>query len=172
MSRRLLRFARAIYASPDYIEEMGLPVTLDDLAKHRITAHSIVDVRDVQWNRNGKRLRKPKALPKPRWIINDSAALERFVLSREGLAFLATIEGESLTAQGERVRVLPEVEQEGATASLIWAPGFVPSSITPQRPWAMPHPDHPKLRVPFPSLRMKASEKSGDTCGHMVQEVM
>ena len=120
MSRRLLRFGRAMYASPDYIEGMGMPATLDDLAKHRIAANAIVDVRGVQWNHNGKPLSKPKALPTPRWLINDPAALERFALSGAGLTFLSTIEGESLAAQGELIRVLPDYEFEGATASLIW----------------------------------------------------
>jgi DNA-binding transcriptional LysR family regulator len=109
-----------MYASPEYIKEMGEPATPDDLTRHRIAAHSIVDVRGVQWNRSGKAYGKPKALPTPRWLINDSAALERFALSGAGLALLDTIEGEDWTARGELVRVLPEYEQQGATASLVW----------------------------------------------------
>jgi DNA-binding transcriptional LysR family regulator len=120
MSRRLLRIRRAMYASPDYIDEMGVPATLDDLTRHRIAAHSIVDAHDVQWNRCGKAHGKPKALPTPKWLVNNSAALERFALSGAGLALLPTIEGESRTARGELVRVLPEYEQQGATASLVW----------------------------------------------------
>jgi len=120
MGRRLLRVGRAMYASPEYIKEMGEPATPDDLTRHRIAAHSIVDVRGFQWNRSGKAYGKPKALPTPRWLINDSAALERFALSGAGLALLDTIEGEDWTARGELVRVLPEYEQQGATASLVW----------------------------------------------------
>ncbi len=120
MSRRLLRFGRAMYASPDYIEEMGVPATPEDLTRHRIAAHSIVDVRGVQWNQNGKPLGKRKMLPPPRWLVNDLTALERFALSGAGLALLSTIEGESLAARGDLVRVLPEYEEQGATTSLIW----------------------------------------------------
>jgi DNA-binding transcriptional LysR family regulator len=120
MSRRLLRLGRAMYASPAYIEEMGAPVAPEDLPSHRIAAHSIADVRGIQWIYNGKPLGMRKALPKPRWLINDSAVLERFVLSGAGLALLSTIEGESLVAQGELVRVLPGYEKEGTTVSLIW----------------------------------------------------
>ena len=120
MSRLLRHFERAMYASPEYIEEMGTPTTPQDLTKHRIAVHSIVDIRGVQWNRNGKPQGKPEPLPAPKWIINDSAALARFASSGAGLALLPTIEGDSLAARGELVRVLPEYEQRGATASLVW----------------------------------------------------
>jgi DNA-binding transcriptional LysR family regulator len=120
MSRRLLHFERAMYASPEYIAEMGAPSTLGELAGHRIAAHSIVDVRGGQWNRNGKPYGKSQALPTPRWLINDSAALERFALSGAGLALLPTFEGEGWAARGALVRVLPEYGQQGATASLVW----------------------------------------------------
>jgi DNA-binding transcriptional LysR family regulator len=120
MSRRLLHFERAIYASPEYIEEMGVPVTPEDLTKHRIAAHSIVDVRGVQWDHNGKPLGKRKTLPTPRWLVNDLTTLERFALSGAGLALLSTIEEEGWVARGELVRVLPEYGQQAATASLIW----------------------------------------------------
>ena len=120
MSRRLLRFGRAMYASPAYIEEMGVPATPADLDRHRLAAHSIVDVREVQWNYNGKPLGKPRTLPNPRWTMNDSAALERFALSGAGLALLSTFEAQRLVSRGQLIRVLPEYEQEGANASLIW----------------------------------------------------
>ncbi|MGB0591119.1 MAG: LysR family transcriptional regulator [Myxococcota bacterium] len=120
MSRRLLRFGRAMYASPDYIAEMGAPATPEELEQHRIAAHSIVDVRGVQWHHKGEPFSTPKALPTPRWLINDSAALERLALSGAGLTFLSTIDGETLVERGELVRVMPDYAQQGATASLIW----------------------------------------------------
>ena len=51
-----------------------------------------------------------------------------------------------------------------------WLHGFVPSSITQWRPWAMPT-DQPKLRVLLSRPRMKTSGKNGDRCGHRGQEV-
>jgi len=120
MSRLLLHFERGMYASPGYIEEMGAPATPEDLTKHRIAAHSIVDIRGVQWNRNGKLLGKREPLPAPKWMVNDSAALARFASSGAALALLPTIEGESMAARGELVRVLPEYQQQGATATLVW----------------------------------------------------
>jgi DNA-binding transcriptional LysR family regulator len=120
MARRLLHFGRALYGSPRYIDEFGTPDTLKDLERHRVAAHAIVDTRSHRWSRNGKPHGKPAALPTPRWLINDSAALASFVLSGAGLALLSTFEGERLCARGELVRVLPEYEREGATASLVW----------------------------------------------------
>ena len=52
--------------------------------------------------------------------MNDSVALSRFATSGAGLAFLPTLEGQSLVDRGELVRVLPDLQQLGATASLIW----------------------------------------------------
>ena len=120
MTRRLLRLRRALYASRAYIKQFGTPAAFEDLAQHRIAAHSIVDVGGIRWNYNGVPLSEPKALPNPRWLINDSAALERFVLSGAGLALVSTFEGEGWCEQGELVRVLPNYEQEGASASLVW----------------------------------------------------
>lgn len=120
MSRRLFKLSRALYASSSYLEEMGTPKNPDDLAMHRIAAHSIVDVRAIHWHFNGEPLGTSLMLPTPRWLINDSAALERFVLTGSGVAFLTTIEGEALVQQGKLVRVLPQYEQSKATASLVW----------------------------------------------------
>lgn len=120
MSRRLLSFGRAMYASPDYIAEMGAPSSPDELVGHRIAAHTIIDTGKIQWKRRGTSWGKPRPLPTPRWLINNTATLEQFALSGAGLAFLPTLEAAHWTAKGELVRVLPEFEQQGAIASLVW----------------------------------------------------
>jgi DNA-binding transcriptional LysR family regulator len=79
---------------------MGAPKTLDELSQHRLAAHSIVDVRNVPWTRNGAALKFQQSLPKPRWLVNDSAALERFALSGAGLALLMTLEGDAWAERG------------------------------------------------------------------------
>lgn len=53
-------------------------------------------------------------------MMNDSAALERFALSGGGLALLSTFEAAKLVQRGDLVRVLPDYEQDGANASLVW----------------------------------------------------
>lgn len=120
MTRRLLQLNRGVYGSPGYIREMGAPEHPKDLEGHRLAAHSIVDVRGVQWNYNGAPTGKRQKLPNVRWLVNDSAALERFALSGAGLAILSTVEGESMVQQGELIRVMPRYDRGGATASLIW----------------------------------------------------
>ncbi len=121
MSRRLFKFSRAMYATPAYLKEMGMPQGLQDLRHHRIAAHSIIDVRPIDWHKDGSPCDAvAMPLPSPRWLINDSAGLERFVLTGAGLACLTTIEGEALVEQGKLARVLPQYEQTGATASLVW----------------------------------------------------
>lgn len=120
MCRRLLRFTRGVYASPAYLQEMGTPTSLADLPNHRIAAHALADLPGFQWNHNGRPTGAPATLPNPRFIMNDSAALERFALAGAGLALLSTIDGELMTKQEQLVRVLPDYEHQGATASLIW----------------------------------------------------
>ena len=120
ISRRLLQFGRAIYASPDYLREHQAPNSFEDLVKHFIAAHSIVDVRATHWTRQGKLQKEPLMLPSPRWLINDASALERFALSGGGLALMNTVEGDRLVAQGRLSRILPDYEQAPATATLVW----------------------------------------------------
>ena len=120
MSRRLVGVARALYASPQYLAEMGTPSTLEDLAQHRIVAHAVVDTRPFRWERSGAIVAGPRGLPRARWHVNDAMALERFALSGTGVAMLSTVEGDQLTARGELVRVLPEYSHREATASLVW----------------------------------------------------
>ena len=120
MTRRLLQLNRGVYASPDYVREMGAPEHPSELEGHRLAAHSIVDVRGIQWNYHGAPTGKRQKLPNPRWLVNDSAALERFALSGAGLAILSTVEGESMVERGELIRVMPHYDRGGATASLIW----------------------------------------------------
>lgn len=120
MTRRLLRFARGLFASPRYLESAGAPANLEALAKHRIAAHSIVDVRKQQWTYRVKPFAQPQLLPKPTWLLNDSAALERFLQSGAGIGLLPTYVATDLVERGDLVRVLEDFEQTGATASLVW----------------------------------------------------
>ena len=120
MSRHLLNFGRALYASPDYLATQGHPRRLEDLANHHLAGHAIVDLRNLEWVHRGDRVSLRDILPVPRWLINDHAALERFALSGGGLTILSTLDGDQLVEDGSLVRVLPEYTQTGGTASLIW----------------------------------------------------
>lgn len=120
ISRRLLRFERGLYASPDYIERRGQPSSLADLKSHCIAAHSIVDIRESIWTFDGVPLEQPVLLPQPRWLINDAAALERLALAGAGVTLLSTLDEEERLSRGELVRVLPSYAQQQAHASLIW----------------------------------------------------
>lgn len=120
MSRRLFTFGRKMYASPAYIAEMGEPRSVEDLHEHRFAGHSIVDVRENAWRHQGELTSSEGLFPQAKWLINDNAALERFILSGAGIAMLPTFEGEHLCERGELIRILPHYEQEHVTASLIW----------------------------------------------------
>lgn len=120
MSRRLARFTRAMYASPDYLAANGTPHILDDLVTHRIAAHGIVDVRGIRWHHHGAMVDEPYHLPSPRWMVSDASALERLAVSGAGLAILPQMTGDALVASGSLLRVLPDHEQREGIASLVW----------------------------------------------------
>ncbi|MBD90112.1 MAG: hypothetical protein CL940_07230 [Deltaproteobacteria bacterium] len=120
MSRRLLNFKWAIYASPQYLSEMGEPSSPHELRGHRIALHSMVERIEAQWRRNGQAISPPLRFPAARWLVDDSSALERLALAGAGLVVLETMTGEPWVARGELVRVLPEYDKQAGTASLVW----------------------------------------------------
>jgi DNA-binding transcriptional LysR family regulator len=120
MSRRLARFTRAMYASPNYLEVHGIPQSLDDLAAHRIAGHGIVDLRGIRWHHRGALVNEPYQLPAPRWLVSDASALERLAVSGAGLVVLPQMTGDVLVSSGALQRVLPDYEHREGLASLVW----------------------------------------------------
>lgn len=119
MSRRVLHFSRAVYASPAYLAEQGTPseTTLDH---HRLVAHSIVDMRQREWLHRGQPSTVPLSFPEPTWLLNDSSALKQLILNGAGIGLLSTLEVEAHIRAHSLVRLLPHWEQTGGSVSLVW----------------------------------------------------
>ena len=79
-----------------------------------------------RWRRDGQPEGPARILPPPRWLLNDSAALERLALSGAGLAILPTLDGERLAAEGE-ITVFDQIRLEGASTSQVAAGAGVAS---------------------------------------------
>ena len=120
MSRHLLTFNWAIYASPTYLAEAPPIRSPEDLTAHRLALHSLVGVQDDTWCYNGVPLSRPLSFPAPRWKVDDSSALERLALSGAGLVILETMTAEPWVAQGALKRVLAGYTGEAGAASLVW----------------------------------------------------
>lgn len=119
-ARRLMRFERGLYASPQYLVECGAPAQLDDLAGHRLVAHAIVDRRVIEWHHRSGRSHERPPFEDPRWVVDDTAAQTQFALSGAGIALVSSIEVERYVRAGALVRVLPEWSQQVGSVSMVW----------------------------------------------------
>jgi len=108
IQRKLFRVQYHIYASPDYIQEHGMPDTIEDLDNHQIitygdgTPHYL---RDVNWlAKVGRPGKKPRG---SNLRINNIYGVLRAVEANMGLAAIPDYIVED---RHKVVRVLPEVE--------------------------------------------------------------
>ena len=104
VARRLGSLGRALYASPDYVAQHGLPAHPDALPSHRLIVNSaathlnqwpfIVDGQLVHLTAEG------------RWRTNDTGMAANMVLQGLGIGRLATIAADPLVRQQRLVPVL------------------------------------------------------------------
>jgi len=118
-SRTLVMLRSRMLASPAYIEEMGLPQTPEDLARHRTLA---LVPRDERGTRFGWRLesrldkaaqerKKPPLLDvpiEPLMVCNDPEPAIQAAIGGEGIVFVAQLFVAEALRSGQLVRVLPQ----------------------------------------------------------------
>ncbi len=98
-----------LFASSEYIAQMGMPETPEDLVNHRIIGygdHEFSYFDDINWHLKGQNYGLPKL--KPFITINSTRAI--FDAACHGLGICSTpIESNSLYT-GKLVRILPHIE--------------------------------------------------------------
>ena len=114
-SRPLGQLRSRLYASPAYLEEMGLPQSPNDLARHRSIA---LVPRDERGTRFGWRLeeaaqarKKPFALDaaiEPLMVCNDPEPAIQAAIGGEGITFVPGLFVAEALRGGQLVRVLPQ----------------------------------------------------------------
>jgi DNA-binding transcriptional LysR family regulator len=106
VARQIGTLGRALYASPAYASEHGLPQRPEELAAHTLITNSAMPllnewpflVADEPWTFPAR----------GRWRANDTNMVASMVLQGLGIGRLATLVGETLRAQGLLVAVLPQ----------------------------------------------------------------
>ncbi|WP_281557009.1 LysR family transcriptional regulator [Thalassomonas sp. RHCl1] len=99
--------ARQIYASPEYLQQAGNPVTPEDIAKHRwLGLIGSSDFSAIELNHPGKA--NYDYNPPYRMRFNDLNALVSHVQEGLGLAVLPALEVQHLVKAGALLKVLPD----------------------------------------------------------------
>ncbi|MGV7208922.1 LysR family transcriptional regulator [Oxalobacteraceae bacterium A2-2] len=109
IARPLARCRSMLCASPQYLERYGVPVTVDELRKHRCIAHAFGIGKQYRFTRDGVTREAPV-----QWTFhtNETSVLRRAVLSGAGIAMLPTYYLGDDVRSGRLVQLLPDEEPE------------------------------------------------------------
>jgi len=105
VARQIGHLGRAIYASPAYAAQHGLPVHPNDLRQHRLIANTAAPhLNHWTFVVDGQ----PMKLPiEGFWRSNDTGIVANMVLAGLGIGRLSTLVSDPMVAQQRLVRVLP-----------------------------------------------------------------
>lgn len=106
VARQIGGLKRALYASPAYAAEFGLPAGPEELERHRLIANSGNPALNRWTMRAGKR--QHDLLVKGHTRTDNTAVMLSLVLHGVGIARLAELVAQPLVRCGELVPVLPE----------------------------------------------------------------
>ena len=120
MSKHLKNFKSAIYASPSYIEELGMPKELSELSGHRMVSQSQISPQTKPWMKDTVLLSHQPIFPPAKIFVDNSASLLNFALVGAGLVIMGINRATPLVEKGELVRVLPQYEQQVSKSSVVW----------------------------------------------------
>jgi DNA-binding transcriptional LysR family regulator len=106
VARQMGTLGRALYASPAYAAQHGLPAHPADLRQHRLIANSAAPhLNHWPFLVDGAPIKLPI---EGFWRSNDTGLVANMVLQGLGIGRLSTLVAEPMAAQGQLVRVLPE----------------------------------------------------------------
>lgn len=106
VARQIGGLKRALYASPDYAAEFGLPASPEELDRHRLIGNSGNPALNRWTMSAGKR--RHELLVKGHTRTDNTAVMLSLVLHGVGIARLAELVAQPLVRRGRLVAVLPE----------------------------------------------------------------
>ncbi len=114
VARQIGHLGRAIYASPAYAAQHGLPVQPSDLRQHRLIANTAAPHLNYwPFLVDGQPLRLPI---EGYWRSNDTGIVANMVLEGLGIGRLSALVAEPMVLQRRLVRVLPDFTDPQAVA--------------------------------------------------------
>ncbi|TNE67741.1 MAG: LysR family transcriptional regulator [Alphaproteobacteria bacterium] len=119
IQRPLATFHAHIYASPEYLDRRGTPITTDDLDFHDLITFGMTNapvIRDLNWLLN---VGTPRKRRKPRLQINNLYAVLHAVEAGMGLAVMPDY---LVHNRKKLVRVLPNVDGTSFNSYYCYAP--------------------------------------------------
>ncbi|MBF5042934.1 LysR family transcriptional regulator [Aggregicoccus sp. 17bor-14] len=124
VARRICHLPLVLVASPRYLEQAGVPQTVDALAQHRLLAVHFAGAPPTPW-----RFRKPGArgarlhfTPEPRLSVSDPEALVDLVLADAGIAQTGLSHALPHLRTGRLRLLLPELHDPGSREMVLHYP--------------------------------------------------
>lgn len=115
--RKLANDKRILCASPDYISQIGLPNTPDDLKNHKLIAFRDQSARGLKDNEGGTGEFNP-SLAQSQLMVDDGLSLKCATLAGAGISLNSVWSVHAELKSGQLVRVLPDYE--GADENVLW----------------------------------------------------
>lgn len=110
--RRMGQLTRRLYASPSYVKERGMPLSVDDLRRHALIANSQHDHLNVWQFKNAA----PVHANGP-FSADNTAIVASMTMAGLGISRITSVVAQPLVLQGKLIQVLPD-EIDGAPIPL------------------------------------------------------
>jgi DNA-binding transcriptional LysR family regulator len=117
VARRLASCRSVLCASPEYIEQHGLPARPEELKSHRCVTHSTGVLSEYRLRRDGRATTVPVHAS---LTSNETAVVRAAALAGAGIAMLPTYYVGDDLASGRLVRVLSEHEPESLDINAVY----------------------------------------------------
>ena len=119
-TRMLTNFTFGLYASPNYVTHHPVANETYDYRKHPYIGMTLLNLLDRKWINEKTQRPQRIQLATPKWTSNNFAAVKQLATRGAGLAILETFIAEPLVAQGQLVRIAPELKLNAGKAALVW----------------------------------------------------
>jgi DNA-binding transcriptional LysR family regulator len=100
--RRIGQLTRRLYASPSYVEERGMPLSVDDLRHHALISNSQHDHLNVWQFKNA-----PPVHANGQFSADNTAIVASMTIAGLGISRITSVVAQPLVLQGKLIRVLP-----------------------------------------------------------------
>ena len=125
VTRKLGELRSGLYASPAYIDKVGLPESPASLVGYNCLMIGHLPLSSQEWRMNAGRQRQSVTV-RGNTAVNNISMLRAMTLAGVGVALLPDLLVQSDLASGQLVRLLPEWEYEKTQVSLLFAQRELP----------------------------------------------